>query len=110
MANKKSKKKATKAHEAPVAAQKADKSKAIKAKEKAKAKAKKNAKPGMISRAKKYLGSVRSEMKRVTWPSKQELINYSLAVCASLIVVGIVIAGLDMIISEGLVLFSGLRG
>ena len=108
MANKKSKKKATKAHEAPVAAQKADKSKAIKAKEKAKAK--KNAKPGMIARAKKYLGSVRSEMKRVTWPSKQELINYSLAVCASLIVVGIVIAGLDMLISEGLVLFSGLRG
>ena len=110
MANKKSKKKATKAQEAPAAAPKADKSKAIKAKEKAKAKAKKNAKPGMIARAKKYLGSVRSEMKRVTWPSKQELINYSLAVCVSLIVVGVVIAGLDMIISEGLVLFSGLRG
>ena len=74
------------------------------------AKNKKGAKPGLFARAKKYLGSVRTEMRRVTWPSKKELINYSVAVCISLIVVGVVIAALDMVIGEGLALFSGLRG
>lgn len=70
----------------------------------------KNAKPNFLTRTKKYFGAVRSEMKRVVWPSKKELINYSVAVVVSLIVVGVVIAGLDTIITEGLVLFSGLRG
>lgn len=75
------------------------------------AKAKKSdMKPGLIARGKAYMASVRSEMKRVVWPSKSELVNYTVAVCASLIVVGVVIAVLDLVIGEGLVLFAGLRG
>ncbi|MFR3924165.1 MAG: preprotein translocase subunit SecE [Collinsella sp.] len=58
----------------------------------------------------KYFASVKSEMKRVTWPDKKELVNYSVVVCASLIVVGVVIALLDAGFSEALALFSGLRG
>ncbi len=50
------------------------------------------------------------EMKRVTWPDKKELVNYSVVVCASLIVVGVVIALLDAGFGEALALFSGLRG
>ena len=73
------------------------------------AKEKKNKKPGFFARVKNYFASVRSEMKRVVWPTKQELINYTVAVCASLIVVGVVIAVLDAVIGQGLVLFSGLR-
>lgn len=80
------------------------------AKAKAKAKDKKNAKPGFFGRIARYFGSVKSEMRRVTWPSKKELINYSVVVCASLVVVGIVIALLDFVIGEGLFLVSGLRG
>ena len=60
--------------------------------------------------AKKYFASVKSEMKRVTWPDKKELVNYSVVVCASLIVVGVVIALLDAGFGEALALFSGLRG
>ena len=71
---------------------------------------KKDAKPGFFARTKKYFAQVRSEMKRVVWPSKKELVNYSVTVVISLLVVGVVIAGLDALISEGLVLFSGLRG
>lgn len=67
-------------------------------------------KPGLIARSKAYLASVRSEMKRVVWPTKNELVNYTVAVCASLIVVGVVIALLDLVIGEGLVLFASLRG
>lgn len=81
--------------------------KSTKAPEKAK---KADKKPGFFARCKAYLSSVRSEMKRVVWPTKKELVNYTVAVCASLVVVGIVIAALDLVISEGLVLFAGLRG
>lgn len=75
------------------------------------AKAKKTEKKnGWIASAKGYLTSVRSEMKRVVWPTKKELVNYTIAVCASLIVVGVAIALLDAVIGTGLVAFAGLRG
>lgn len=120
MANKKTKKgtkqnaasspaqEASKASAKKVDAKKAAAKKASSA-QKATKKDKKNAKPGMFARAKKYIGSIRTEMRRVVWPSKKELVNYSVAVIVSLIVVGVVIAVLDAVIGEGLVLFSGLR-
>lgn len=78
-------------------------------KEKAKAKKKKDEKPGFFGRIRNYFRAVRTEMRRVTWPSKKELVNYSLVVIASLVVVGVVIAVLDFVIGEGLFLISGLR-
>ena len=118
MANKKNKKKVQQNSEsaktAAASSSKVEASKAVSKKgaapaKKAKAK-KKNEKPGFFARIKNYFRSVKSEMKRVVWPSKKELINYSVAVCVSLLVVGVVIALLDMLIGEGLVLFSSLRG
>lgn len=113
MANKKMKKKGTQTASAPaskVEPKKADLKKAAPKKSEKKAAKDKKAKPSLIARAKKYIGSVRSEMKRVVWPSKKELVNYSIAVIVSLVIVGVVIAGLDALISGGLVIFSGLRG
>ena len=123
MANKKSTKKKAQQKTEPSAAASNQASKPVSKKAVAKAapkketapvkkvdKAKKTAKPGPFKRLSAYLKSVRSEMKRVVWPTRKELINYSVAVCASLIVVGVVIALLDLVIGEGLVLFSGLRG
>lgn len=121
MANTKNKKKQKQQKKSPAAADsRTENKKAISKKDEAKAsnkkdskaasKAKKNAKPGLVARGKKYLSSVRSEMRRVTWPSKKELINYSITVCVSLVVVGIVIAVLDFAVGEGLMLFSSLRG
>lgn len=116
MANKKTKKKSTQSA-APASSAQAEASKdaakkaaPAKAAKKAEKKADKNKKPGLIARAKNYLASIRSEMKRVTWPTKKELVNYSVAVCVSLVVVGIAIAVLDLVIGEGLMLFAGLRG
>lgn len=120
MANKKSKKKKVTTPESNTSAstqaaaqpKKADSKKSAKndvTSTKKLAKEKKNKKPGFFARVKNYFASVRSEMKRVVWPTKQELINYTVAVCASLIVVGVVIAVLDAVIGQGLVLFSGLR-
>ena len=84
--------------------------KAVAKKSEKAAKSKKNEKPGFFARTKKYFASVKSEMKRVTWPDKKELVNYSIVVCASLVVVGVVIALLDAGFGEALALFSGLRG
>ncbi|MDO4595611.1 MAG: preprotein translocase subunit SecE [Coriobacteriaceae bacterium] len=109
MANKKN----TKKDEQNAAASKVESAKASKkdtAPAKKSSKAKKNEKPGFFARVKKYFKDVKSEMKRVVWPTKQELIRYSVTVCVSLILVGVVIALLDALIGQGLVLFSGLRG
>lgn len=117
MANKKNKKKAQQsapannaAANSKVEAKKAVAKKAVAKKNEKAAKSKKNEKPGFFARTKKYFASVKSEMKRVTWPDKKELVNYSVVVCASLIVVGVVIALLDAGFGEALALFSGLRG
>ena len=104
MANKKNKKKAQQQAPANNAAANS------KVEDEKAAKSKKNEKPGFFARTKKYFASVKSEMKRVTWPDKKELVNYSVVVCASLIVVGVVIALLDAGFGEALALFSGLRG
>ena len=48
-----------------------------------------NKKPGLGSRISGYFAAVRTEMKRVVWPSKDELRNYSVAVIVSLVVFGV---------------------
>ena len=65
---------------------------------------------GFIARTKNYLSDVRSEMRRVTWPSKTELTNYSVAVIAMLIVFGVAVWLIDTGFVAGLVAFTGLRG
>ena len=57
-----------------------------------------------------YFGDVRSEMRQVTWPSRTELRNYSLAVIASLIFFGVLIWLVDTGFVAALVQFTSLRG
>ena len=86
------------------ATEKADKSQA-------KSKAKKSAKPSLIERIKKYFSDVRKEVKQVTWPSREDLIKYSVAVVVMLLFFGILIAVVDnLIVAPGLVAFANLRG
>lgn len=65
---------------------------------------------GLISRTKTYLMEVRAEMRRVTWPSKTELTNYSVAVIAMLIVFGTAVWLVDTGFVALLVAYTGLRG
>lgn len=74
----------------------------------AKAAAKKNS--GPFKGIREWFAGVRGEMKRVTWPSKDELKNYSVAVVAMLIVFGVAVALVDTGVVSALVGFSGLRG
>lgn len=67
-------------------------------------------KPGLFRRFFNYLAEVRSELRRVTWPSKEELKSYSVAIIAMLIFFGVVIWLVDSGIVAALVGYTGLRG
>ena len=57
----------------------------------------------------KFLKDVRAEMKRVTWPTRQDVIRWSGVVVGALLFFGIYVAILDnLIITPGLVALTGL--
>ena len=58
------------------------------------------AKKGLFARIRDYFKGVASELKKVTWPSKKDLINYTLIVLAFIVFMGVVIGLLDLGSSE----------
>ena len=62
-----------------------------------KAKKDKKSKPGIFERAKKWLREMKSELKKVQWPSRKQTINNTLIVIACVIVVGIFIWIFDFV-------------
>jgi len=83
------------------------KAEAPKKKDNKPAKAEKDKKSGRVST---YFREVRSEMRRVSWPGKAELRNYSVAVIVSLIVTGVVIWLVDLGFVNLFNLYTNLRG
>ena len=49
----------------------------------------------------KFFKEVKSEMKKVVWPSKKQLVNNTLIVIAVVVLIGIVIAIFDTIFQFG---------
>ena len=69
----------------------------------AKEELKKKAKPGFPERMKNFFKGIGrgfknmfNELKKVTWPSKKEVINYSVVVFLFMIVLGIIIGLIDL--------------
>jgi preprotein translocase subunit SecE len=54
---------------------------------------------GPFDKAVRYLGEVQTELRKTTWPSKQELIASTQVVIGLLVVVGVYIWGVDLILS-----------
>ncbi|MEL6981859.1 MAG: preprotein translocase subunit SecE [Actinomycetota bacterium] len=50
-----------------------------------------------------YVSEVRSEMGRVMWPTRREVINYTIVVMVTLMVVTGLVALLDYLFAEGLI-------
>ncbi len=50
-----------------------------------------------------YVSEVRSEMGRVMWPTRREVINYTIVVMVTLAVVTGLVALLDFLFAEGLI-------
>lgn len=46
-----------------------------------------------------FLREVRSELRKVAWPSRSETINYSIVVLVTIVVLGAIIYGLDWLFS-----------
>jgi preprotein translocase subunit SecE len=48
-----------------------------------------------------YIGEVKSEMRKVAWPTRSEIINYSIVVLITVVVFTALIAGLDWAFGQG---------
>jgi preprotein translocase subunit SecE len=57
-------------------------------------------KPKLTTRMKNYYKGVRSELKKVNWPTRKELINYTIVVLATCGVMTVVIWGLDLVFEK----------
>ncbi len=56
-----------------------------------------NEKPKFTARVSNYFKGVRAELKKVNWPTKKELTNYTVVVLATTFAMTLVIWGLDII-------------
>ena len=50
-----------------------------------------------------YVREVRSELRRVNWPTRREVINYTIVVTITLVVLTAFIAGLDYVFGDGVI-------
>ena len=57
-------------------------------------------KPGIFARMGKWFRDMKSELKKVQWPTKKQTINNTLIVIACVIVVGICIALFDFVANQ----------
>ena len=74
------------------------------------AKPNKPAKPNIFARLAGYLRDVRSEMKRVVWPNRSEVINSSLVVVTTLIFFTVFITLTDLVVQRVVFLIQKIGG
>lgn len=51
----------------------------------------------------KYLRGIKSEMKKIAWPARKQVVHNTLIVLACVIVFGVIIAALDAIFNYGII-------
>ncbi len=56
-------------------------------------------KPNIFKRIAAYFRDLRSEFKKVTWPTKKQIVNNTIVVLVTIIVAGVVVWGLDSILT-----------
>jgi len=69
---------------------------------------KKEKKPGVFKRMEKYLRETRSEVKKVIWPNRQQILNNTLVTVICIVVVSVFIGILDLGFTKGLQWLLGL--
>ena len=88
----------------------ADAAKSAPAKADKKAKDEKKSKPGIFARIGKWLKDMKSELKKVQWPTRKQTVNNTLIVIACVVVVGIFIWIFDFIANSAIdLLLTNLR-
>ena len=84
----------------------AENEKAVQAAKKDK-KSDKNAKPGFFARVGKWFRDMKSELKKVQWPTRKQTINNTVIVIVCVVVVGLAIALFDFVAGEVIGLLLG---
>ena len=74
-----------------------EENKAVSAQAKGNAVKRTNEKLGFFERVKKWFRDMKSELKKVVWPSKNQMINNTLVVLACVLVVGVFIWVFDAV-------------
>lgn len=59
-----------------------------------------DSKPGFFKRIGKWFREMRSELKKVIWPTRKELVKNSLVSLAFMVISGLVIWGFDFVASK----------
>ena len=67
-------------------------------------------KPGVFARIGKWFKDMRSELKKVQWPTRKQTVNNTLIVIACVVVVGIFIWLFDLVANRGIGLILSLLG
>ena len=70
----------------------------------------KKSKPGVFARIGKWLKDMKSELKKVQWPTRKQTVNNTLIVIACVVVVGIFIWLFDLVANKGIGLILSLLG
>lgn len=65
-------------------------------------KEKKEKKPGFFSRVGRWFRDLKSECKKIVWPTRKQTINNSLVVIATILVIGVFIWILDAVFNLGI--------
>jgi len=63
---------------------------------------KKESRPNLFLRFGRFCKDVVAELKRVTWPSKKDLLTYTGAVIVFIVLASALIGALDMVFGEGM--------
>ena len=66
-----------------------------------------NAKKNRVS-FKQFFKEVSGEVKKLSWPTKKELVSYTLTVLGFIVLMAIIIYALDLVFGEGLGLLANL--
>ena len=56
-------------------------------------------KVGFLKKITRYFKDLKSEYKKIVWPTKSQIINNTLVVIVVIVIVGLFVAGLDAILS-----------
>ena len=75
-----------------------------------KSKKDKKSKPGFFARIGKWLKEMKSELKKVQWPTRKQTVNNTLIVIACVLVVGVCIWIFDLVANEAIKAIISLLG
>ena len=70
--------------------------------------AEKTKKPSFGTRIKNFFKNYKSELKKITWYSRELTFKSTLVVCVVIVVLAIVIGGLDLLFGKGIQALGGI--